>query len=802
MEFRLLGATEVTDGGRPVDLPSGRARALLTILALRCGHPVPAERLIDELWSGSPPPTATTVVHGLVSKLRRALSAHREDAPPVLETVGSGYRLAADPECVDAIRFEQLVAAARGEDPATKAATLTRALALWRGPALADFGYEPFAQRTITALEESRVQAHEDLLDAELSLGRAEDVVPRLRALVEANPFRERLHGLLMTALYRSGRQADALAAYSTARRLLHEELGIEPGPALQALEAAVLRQDEALAAPPQTRPPPPAGEPGWLPQERRRVTVAVVDVSASGDEGTDAESLARVGAESAEVAAGVLAAHGARVERSLGDELVAFFGFPASREDDALRAVRGVLDSRLRVCSRDGVDGVRPALHAGVETGDIVIAGPGGRLPDHVTGPVISTARRLALSAVRDDVVLGPATLPLVRGSVIVRPGDDATGWVVLELATGAEPIPHGPELPMVGREQEISRLRTAYRRAVRSSAPVRVTVVGEAGIGKSRLARELVASLGQGARVLTIRCPPPEEPLGFHPVRQAVVEAAGVLGWRGLHDALADRADGTAALDEVAPGIGLRCPPATARQLAAPMLRLLETLAARTPLVVVLDDLHWATPAYVDLLGRLEDMAGRVLLLGLTRSVDDETPTTETLRLEPMTDSDVARLVISQGGPVTPGALQRVVQLAQGNPLYVRQLLAASDDAELDTVPATLAGLLSMRLDRLGPGERDVLRCAAVTGLDVDAAAVRDLLPPEAEPFVTAHLDGLVRKRFLDRTPDGLRFAHGLLQLAALQSLTFQDRARLQAALEARGADAPVGREGLEPA
>ena len=288
MEFRLLGVMEVLDASGPIELPSGRGRALLAILALHAGQPVAAERLIDELWGGTPPATAATVVHGLVSRLRRSAGATEGDAgPQVLETVGKGYRLAVDPDSVDAIRFERLVVRGpRHGGPATRAEVLSTALALWRGPALADFTYEPFAQRTIRALEESRIQASEDLRDAELELGRADEVIPRMRELIEAHPFRERLHGLLMTALYRSGRQAEALGAYAAARELLLEELGIEPGPALQSLEAAILRQDASLATPAREASTPHGGcrRRRWLPRERRRVTVAVVDVAPSAD--------------------------------------------------------------------------------------------------------------------------------------------------------------------------------------------------------------------------------------------------------------------------------------------------------------------------------------------------------------------------------------------------------------------------------------------------------------------------------------------------------------------------------------
>jgi predicted ATPase len=389
-------------------------------------------------------------------------------------------------------------------------------------------------------------------------------------------------------------------------------------------------------------------------------------------------------------------------------------------------------------------------------------------------------------------NVLVGPGTLRLVRGSAIVKPVEGASGWLVLELAPSVESIPRAPDVAMMGRDDEISQLRAAFRRAVRSGSPVRATVIGDAGIGKSRLAREVVASLGADAHAITIHCGPADDALGFHPVRQAVVEAAGVLGWRGLHTLLETAADGASAVDVVASAVALRCPPARSEDLARPMLCLLGALAVEVPLVVVLDDLHWADPAFLDLIERLERMAGRILLLGLSRP-EDGAPASDqhVLHLEPLSDADVARLVIGRGGPVSPGALHRIVGLAQGNPLYAEQLLAALDDGDLEPIPASLIGLLSMRLDRLGPGERDVLRCAAVGGLDVDLGTVRDLLPPDAGPFVETHLDALVRKRFLDRVAGGgLRFAHVLLQLAAYQSLTTQDRMRLQEAFEARAA------------
>jgi DNA-binding SARP family transcriptional activator len=197
MEFRILGPTVVLDGERRVPLPSGRGRALLALLVLHAGEPVSADRLIDELWGEAPPATARTVVHGLVSRLRRLLEPGRAKARAgaLLQTSGSGYRIAIEPEAVDAHRFKRMIDESRGVPEEVRAAKLTAALSLWRGPALADFVYQPFAQRAISALEELRIQAMEDRIEVELALGHAPDLVPELEQLIQEHPFRERLRG-------------------------------------------------------------------------------------------------------------------------------------------------------------------------------------------------------------------------------------------------------------------------------------------------------------------------------------------------------------------------------------------------------------------------------------------------------------------------------------------------------------------------------------------------------------------------------------------------------------------------------
>jgi DNA-binding SARP family transcriptional activator len=806
VDFRILGPMEVLDGVRHVELPSGRGRSLLALLTLHAGTPVAAERLIDELWGERPLATAATVVQGLVSRLRKALEPDRTKGqrPQALETVGAAYRLAIDPESVDANRFTRLLDEARGKPSEIRSAKLAAALELWRGPALADFVYQPFAQGAIAALEESRIEAIDAWFEAQLGLGRDAQLVAGLQEAITTHPFRERLRGLLMVALYRAGRQTEALDVYRGTRAFLLEEIGLEPGRALQELEAAILRQDPTLEwqHSPEQEQRSHSGTTSWLPRERRTVTVAAVDVAPSASPSLDAEAVARIGAQAARAATEVLEHHGARVEASLGDELIAFLGFPVAHEDDALRAIRAVLEVRTIVHSLDDaltIDGLKHGTRAGIETGEIVVAGPGGALRDVVTGPVVSAARRLQRVAAEGEIVVGPTAQRLLRGATILKPLDGAEGapalaWRVLEVVSRASGIPRAMDAPMIGRQNEVTQLRSSFRRAIRTGAVARTIILGDPGIGKSRLAQEVVASIGDDAHAITLRCPPLGGGMGFFPVRQAVIEAAGVLGWRGLHDLLETTGSGKSAVQEIAAGIGLHSPPATADELLVPMSRLLSTLAHDHPLIVVLDDLHWAHVAFLELIERFErELTGRIFLLCLARPdlfEDGTGPSTgKVVKLEPLAASELATLVIDRGGPVAQGSLQRIVNLSQGNPLFAEQLLAAVDDGDVDTIPPSLVGLLSMRLDRLGPAERDLLRYASIVGLDLDLDLVTSLLPDEARPFVERHLDTLERKRLIEHAGRGrFRFAHVLIQMAAYQSMTREDRARLHEAFVER--------------
>ena len=259
VEFRILGPLEALSGGHAVQLGGTRQRAVLAILLTHANEVVSADRLIDELWGDSPPGTAANVLQGYVSHLRKALGAG------AIATRAPGYAIELEPGQLDLQRFEALVdeggrALSAGE-PERAAELLHEALGLWRGSPLADFAYEPFAQGEIARLEELRLAAQERRIEAELSLGRHAELVAELEGLVARHPLRERLRAHLMLALYRAGRQAEALDVYQDARRALVDGLGIDPSPALQELERAILRQDPSLDAD-GGRPPATAAEP------------------------------------------------------------------------------------------------------------------------------------------------------------------------------------------------------------------------------------------------------------------------------------------------------------------------------------------------------------------------------------------------------------------------------------------------------------------------------------------------------------------------------------------------------------
>jgi DNA-binding SARP family transcriptional activator len=296
LRYLILGPLGVRDGDADVELRGGQQRKLLAILLLHSGEAVSSDLLIEELWDGKPPETAAKALQGYVSSLRKQLG------PETVETVGPGYRLTAGREDTDAGHFEELLADARPLERGPAVVKLREALALWRGPALADFAYDEFARHEIERLDELRLSAVERRIELELALGHHDDLVPELEALVHAYPLRERLRGFLMIALYRSGRQAEALDAYRDARTALHDELGLEPSEELQTLQREILDHDRSLAAPQRVDFDVPAvaeaGGPAQGRRLRRPLLVAALGLVILG--GTAAALVLTLGADKA----------------------------------------------------------------------------------------------------------------------------------------------------------------------------------------------------------------------------------------------------------------------------------------------------------------------------------------------------------------------------------------------------------------------------------------------------------------------------------------------------------------------
>ena len=763
MEVRLLGPLELADGGRLIAYGGARQRAVLALLVLHANQVVPSERVLLELWGEDAPPGAANALQAAVSRLRRALPEGR------LVTRPPGYLFRAFADEVDLGRFERLLAQGRqalADGAAAEAAeTLGLALELWRGPALADFRYEPFAQAEIARLDELRLVCLEERIEADLALGAGGELVGELQRLVGEHPLRERLRGQLMLALYRSGRQAEALEAYREVRELLLEELGLEPAPALGELETAILRHDPALRTAP--APPPPAAA---VPA-RKPVTVlcAELRVASGSGAGLDPEAL-RVVLERAQAILGsTLERHGGKLSASVGQRIVGVFGVPTLHEDDALRAAQAALAARgaleAEAAALDQERGLALRMRVGLATGEALVGGPD---PSGFAGDAVGQAVELAELAAAGEILLSDQTRRLAAGAVEVEPAGDGR-FRLLAAPIGARPLPVRLDAPLVDRHEELHRLRERLARAVADGEPGLATVLGEAGIGKTRLVHELVAQAATEATVLTGRCLPYGDGITFWPLRELLAQAGAPQGTPQELEALLDgEADGARVAEWLAGALG----PGGPGTLAPPEIfwaarRLLETLASRRPLLVVLEDLHWAEPTFLDLAEAVAGQARQgLLVLCLARP--------ELLERRPAWAAGVAAAVRVELGPLPdddagdllqaladapPDTRERLLEVAAGNPLFLEQLAASlgeqrwgEDEQEL---PATIQALLAARLELLGPGERAVLWRAAVVGRDFTRDAVAELLPGEARGPLGRHLRVLAAKGLVAAAP-----------------------------------------------
>jgi len=787
MEFRILGPLEVVEDGRPVPLDRRRMRALLAFLLLHANELVSADRLIDEGWGPEPPKTAGASLQNYVSRLRKAIGADAVVLQP------PGYVLRVDPERFDLARFERLTTEARGAEPRERAEKLRAALALWRGPALDDLAFEPFARDEVGRLEEARLAALEDCIDAELELGRDGDLVGELEELVEQHPLRERFRAHLMRALYRAGRQADALAAFQAARDVLNEELGLEPGEELRALQQAILRQDPSLG--------PSADAAAERGPDRRTVTVVFCDLVGSSELAArlDPEAYRALLSRYFELVRAPIERHGGTLEKFIGDAVLAVFGVPELHEDDALRAVRAAVEAQAVL--RDA----EIAARIGISTGEVhVLSGHGE--PLHVSGAPASIASQLEGRAPSGGVLLGRETYSLVRDALRAEEREGA--WLVHEVVPGAPAYARRLDAPLVGRAQELDRLRAAYTDARATGRCRVVTVVGEAGIGKTRLMRELLLPLRDGARILVGRCVSYGEGATYLPIAEAVRHVAPSLG--ELAAALAAEEDGEQVALRIGELSGLRETPAAPGEAFWAVRRFLEALARERPLVLVLDDIHWAEPPLLDLVEYLGEWTkGPVLVLCAARHELVEsrpawggpTSTAFVVELEALAAHEMNELVLdlAEGG-FDPDVAERIVEQAGGNPLFAEQLVALVREAPdlVGDTPVTVEALLASRLDRLDPRERTVLCRASVIGRRFTRAELADLTPRVEADRTERDLAALFERALIDPREHVLTFHHVLVRDVAYRSIPKSERADLHE-LAARGLDRRNGTDEL---
>jgi DNA-binding SARP family transcriptional activator/class 3 adenylate cyclase/tetratricopeptide (TPR) repeat protein len=822
LEFLILGPLEVRTDGRLVPVQGFRQRALLAMLLVHANEVVASGRLLDELW-GAGPGTDTAVLRVRISQLRKALRV--AGGGDLLQTRPPGYVLQVDRDRLDLGRHERLAAEAVAvleDDPAGAAARLREALALWRGPPLADFAYEPFAQTTIGRLEELRLATVEKRVDAELASGREREMVGELGVLIAEHPLRERFRAQVMLALYRAGRQAEALEVYQQTRSLLVEELGIDPAPALQELHHAILSHDPSLERRPQAparispvsaTPAPPVVA---RRESRKTVTVLACDVGPASLGGRlDAEVMRGVLERGRRTSSEIIGRHGGTVEGFVGDVVMAVFGFPAAHEDDALRALRTAMAVRRALTMLSGELGgqwkVRLSPRFGVDTGE-VMAGDAAPGPPSVSGEAVHEASRLLQAAGPGEIVLGEATWRLTRDAVRAEfanvvtatgSGRTAAAWRLLEVRAGASAISRRFDTPFVGRAGELAQLRSAYERVCSEQAPCLFTVFGEAGIGKSRLAAEARLGLLTEAQVLAGRCQPYGEGVTFAALREIVHQALGGEPAHALRLLLAGEPDGTRAAAAVAGLLGLTSAGTTLEQGFWGVRRLCEELARLRPLVLVFEDVHWAETTMLDLIEYIAENAceAPILLLCLARhELLDQRPqwgggklNAASVTLEPLTGPEsqtlVDWLIADLGAAETTRA--RVVETARGNPLFTEQLVAMLADGRWDTgeppLPGTIEALLAARLDLLGPAERVTLEYAAALGDRFPAAPLAQLAPPELRTMLPRHLGALVRKELLRPAHlvgggDSYRFRHILVREAAYRRLPKNVRADLR--------------------
>jgi class 3 adenylate cyclase/tetratricopeptide (TPR) repeat protein len=528
--------------------------------------------------------------------------------------------------------------------------------------------------------------------------------------------------------------------------------------------------------------------------EARKIATIVFSDVAGSTELGErlDPEALRRIMERYFTEMRSILERHGGTVEKFIGDAVMAVFGIPAAHEDDALRAARAAVAMRARLTELNEElrreRGVTLAVRTGINTGEVVAGDPGGG-QFYASGDAVNVAARLQQAASPGEILLGEQTYQLARDGVSVEAiqslelkgkSEAASAYRLLEVIEGVPAVARRFDTPFVGRQLELTRLVGCFDRAVAEQTPVLVTVLGPAGIGKTRLVTEVVAIVGDRATALQSHCLSYGEGITFWPLQEIL---------RNLPERPAEAPDPERA--------------GSIEETFWAYRKLFEALAHEQPLVIVLEDIHWAQPTLLDLLEHMAEWthdAPLTLLCVARPELLDDRPAWpgERVELRPLPEDASETLVAALAPGLDHGSRVRATNAAGGNPFFLEQLLAlaADEDHEL-ALPYTIQALLTARLDRLEPSERALLERASVIGKEFWRGALVSLSPPNTE--VSARLQALVRKRLVHPQrssfpgEDAFRFGHILIRDATYAGIAKNTRADLHERfadwLEARG-------------
>ncbi|HZC90126.1 MAG TPA: BTAD domain-containing putative transcriptional regulator, partial [Mycobacterium sp.] len=803
MELGVLGPLQVRQNGAPVAIPGAKPRAILTMLGLHNGSVVSSDALLELLWGDDPPRTAAKALQTHISSLRRTLG------DGFVLTEGAGWALAESE--VDASRYKSAArlgrdAAATG-DLSQAVARFEEALTLWRGiPELPD-GRRGTSEKTRWL--EGHAALVEDRADALLATGRAAEIIGELEAAVAEAPLRERRWGQLMLALYRAGRQGDALGAYQRARTLLADELGIDPGPELRRLETAIVAQDAGLEVVATQQ----------LPSVMRAVTFFLTDIEGSTAAWeADADAMGVALARHDELVEQVVTSRGGRLikTRGEGDATFSVFERPSAAAaaaielQDAITHEPWALREPLRV---------RVALHTGeaeLRDGDYFgrAVNRAARLRSLAVGAQIlcsGATAELVIDSLPDDVMLADLGMRELRN--LARP--EHVFELRLETAEeAAQPPASGAPMerpglppvligtgPFVGRGLELERLLSTWEAALGGGACAAL-IAGEPGVGKTRLAGEWSReAYEQGAVVLYGRC---DEDLGapYQPFAEALrsmVPCVGTSRLRGLR--------GVEALLPLVPGLVDVLPDLAAPTRADPdteryalfdaVVALLEVASTEAPVVLVLDDLHWAAKPTLLLLRhllRFGDRA-RVQIVGTYRSTDLDRShplaamladlhrdgTASRISLGGLDEDDVSAYV-AKAGYDDEELGHALASVTGGNPFFLIEALRHVDESggvwDPSTLPQGVREAVSRRLSRLPIETNKALAAAAVVGsrfaLDLVERVVGDDL---VDAFDEASKAGIV----IEEPGGRYRFNHAIVRQSLLAELPSMRRMRL---------------------